>query len=203
MVVVIDYGMGNLHSVEKALETCGADVVVTNKIEEIKEADKIVLPGVGSFSQGVEHLTELNLIDTLTEEVMVKQKPFLGICLGMQLAATEGEEYGESKGLGWIDAKVVKFDVDSKEFKVPHMGWNDVEFEKESPLFNRLKSPTTFYFVHSYHFVPADSNIITGSCAHGNKFAASVSVDNIHLVQFHPEKSQDKGLQVLENFIDL
>lgn len=203
MVAVIDYEMGNLHSVSKALETVGADVVVTRRSQDFQSADRIVLPGVGSFAQGMQHLKELNIIDTLYEQIIVKKKPFLGICLGMQLIAKLGEEYGNNNGLGWIDAKVVKFDFPSHELKVPHMGWNDVEFIKGSPLFEGLSSPTTFYFVHSYHFVPENQDVVTGLCHYGNKFVASVSNNNIHLVQFHPEKSQDKGLQVLENFLDI
>lgn len=201
MVVIIDYGMGNLHSISKALETVGADVLVTSNHQDLTQANHIVLPGVGSFAQGIRHLSELNFIDTLYEQVMVQKKPFLGICLGMQLIAKTGQEHGVNYGLGWLEAKVVGFNHNSKEFKVPHIGWNDVEFVKDSPLFKGLKSPTAFYFVHSYHFVPSDLGIITGLCDYGGQFAASVSLGNIHLVQFHPEKSQRDGLQVLENFL--
>src|SRR3989339_1269493 len=127
-VVVIDYGMGNLHSVSKALETVGADVLVSADPKDLKNADQIVLPGVGSFDQGMARLSELGLIDKLNEEVIIKKKPFLGICLGMHLAAKIGEEGGTTNGLGWIDAKVVRFDLKAKELKVPHMGWDDVSF---------------------------------------------------------------------------
>ena len=201
MVAVVNYGMGNIHSVAKALEAVGGDVVVTASARDIERADHIVLPGVGSFAQGMRHLNELKLSEALYEQVMIRKKPFLGICLGMQLVAKTGNEHGLTNGLGWISAKVVDLDVGSKDFKVPHMGWNDVEFVKDTLLFENIKSPATFYFVHSYHFVPEDKEVITGLCDHGIKFVASVRMDNIHLVQFHPEKSQKSGLQVLENFL--
>lgn len=200
-VAVVDYGMGNLHSVSKALETAGADVLISDNPRDIEQAERIVLPGVGSFAQGIRHLFDLNLVDMLNEQVLVKKKPFLGICLGMQLAAKTGEEHGLHNGLGWVDAKVVRFNFRDKEFKVPHLGWNDVEFIKETPLFKGLKSPTTFYFVHSYHFVPNGQGATTGLCDYGGRFVASVCLDNIYLVQFHPEKSQGDGLKVLENFL--
>lgn len=202
-VVVIDYGMGNLHSVSKALETAGAEVLVSNRSGDLEMAEGIVLPGVGSFVQGMKHLVGLDLIDKLYQEVIIKKKPFLGICLGMQLAAKTGEEGGSVNGLGWIDAKVIRFDFQSNEYKVPHMGWDDVKFVGVSPLFAGLDSPATLYFVHSYHFVPADRKIVTGVCDYGDEFVVSVSKDNIHLFQFHPEKSQAKGLKILANFIDM
>lgn len=200
-IAVIDYKMGNLHSVAKAIEFVGGDVVVTSDPEELEAADKIVLPGVGAFGEGMERLRELGLIEVLNCEVRGKKKPFLGICLGMQLAATVGEEHGEHKGLGWIDARVVRFQFDSPEYKIPHMGWDDVRFVKESPIFTGLESPTAFYFVHSYHLVPDNKDIIAGVCDYGGEFVAAISFDNIHLTQFHPEKSQKKGLRVLENFV--
>lgn len=201
MVAVIDYGMGNLHSVSKALESVGGDVAVTNNPQDISRAERIVLPGAGSFSQGIQHLFALNFTPALEEEVIVKKKPFLGICLGMQLAATLGHEGGVNKGLGWIDAEVLPFKPESPSFKIPHMGWNDVDIVRDSPIFKGIKSPTAFYFVHSYHLVPRNSEVITGECNHGGKFVAAVSSGNIHLVQFHPEKSQKFGLQILENFL--
>lgn len=201
MLVVIDYGMGNLHSVSKALETSGADVLVSSNPEDLRRAERIVLPGVGSFAQGIKHLTESGFAAVLKDEVLLKRKPFLGICLGMHLVAKIGEENGVNEGLGWLAAKVTRFDIKSGEFKIPHMGWDDVDFVKNSPLFAGLKSPSTFYFVHSYNFVPEKREIITGVCNYGGEFAASVSTDNIHLVQFHPEKSQKNGLKVLKNFL--
>ncbi len=203
MIVVVDYGMGNLHSVSKALETVGADVKISGSSEDLKDASAIVLPGVGAFGEGMQQLKDRGLISALNQEVRINKKPFLGICLGMQLTATLGQEYGPCEGLGWFDAQVVRFPVMSREYKIPHMGWNDVELTTTSPLFNRLKSPTAFYFVHSFHFEPKDQSVVVARCSHGIEFVAAVSRENIHLVQFHPEKSQDKGLQVLENFVDL
>ena len=201
MITVVDYGVSNLHSVSKALESVGAEVLITSKPDDIRGSDRIVLPGVGSFAQGIRHLADLNLTDILQDEVIINKKPFLGICLGMQLTAARGYENGINNGLGWIEAEVVGFGFDSNEFKVPHMGWNDVEIVREAPLFRGIESPAAFYFVHSYHYLPKDPGIITGVCNHGGNFAASVSNGNIHLVQFHPEKSQKAGLRVLENFL--
>lgn len=206
-VVVIDYGMGNLHSVAKALETVGADVCVTSKAQDLCEACGIVLPGVGSFANGIQALHRLNLVSALDENVRVRRKPFLGICLGMQLTARVGAEHGPHQGLGWFDAEVAALPED-QGFKVPHMGWDDVVLTKETPLFNgkKLNSKTTFYFVHSYHFVPQDASIVTSWCSLGDgtvRVAASVNSRNIHLTQFHPEKSQKAGLEVLQNFVQL
>jgi imidazole glycerol-phosphate synthase subunit HisH len=202
-IVVIDYGMGNLHSVSKALESVGADVVVSSSPKDVQEAEKIVLPGVGSFAQGMQHLKELGLVPVLTEEVLEKKKLFLGICLGMHLIAESGDEGGETGGLGWIKARVERFSFPNNGFKVPHMGWNNVDLVNDSPLFERLRNPVDLYFVHSYHFVPEDKTLIKASCDYGQRFAAAVSKDNIHLFQFHPEKSQQVGQKILENFINM
>ena len=202
MIAVIDYGMGNLHSVSKALETVGAEVRVTSRPDDLREASGIVLPGVGSFAKGIRSLRELDLIPALEENVQVKQKPFLGICLGMQLTAKVGYEHGRNEGLGWFDAEVIHLPSD-QGFKIPHMGWDDMEVTQFSPLFKELGPETIFYFVHSYHFVPRDTKMVTGRCQYGIPFVASAGFGNIHLVQFHPEKSQKVGLKVLENFLEL
>ena len=201
MVAIVDFGMCNLRSVQKALELVGADALVTRNAEDIKRADRIVLPGVGSFARGMQQLCELNLANLLYEQVVLGKKPFLGICLGMQLTAATGQEHGVTKGLGWFDAVVEDLNLTAKNVKVPHIGWNDVEFVKDTPLFKGLNSPATFYFAHSYHFIPDTAGMVTGLCNHGSMFVASISLDNIHLVQFHPEKSQRDGLQVLDNFL--
>ncbi|MDD5593357.1 MAG: imidazole glycerol phosphate synthase subunit HisH [Candidatus Margulisbacteria bacterium] len=200
-IVVIDYGMGNLHSVSKALETAGAEVLVSSDPRDLAAAERIVLPGVGSFAQGIKHLNESGFAEQLTKEVMDKGKPFLGICLGMHLAAAFGEEGGGNRGLGWIEGEVIQFKAAG--IKVPHMGWDDVKFVNGSPLFSGLKSPGTLYFVHSYHFVPKDEKVVAGVCDYGGDFVAAIRRDNIHLVQFHPEKSQQSGLRILENFISM
>lgn len=200
-VAVIDYGMGNLHSVSKALETVGADVVITSKPADLRTADRIVLPGVGSFAEGMRQLHARGLSEALTNEVVREQKPFLGICLGMQLAASSGEEHGETLGLGWVDGKVLRLNSNDKRIKVPHMGWNDIRLTRESALFQGVRGALTFYFVHSYHFISSDKAVISAVCDHGGPFAAVIEKDNIHLVQFHPEKSQTLGLKILENFL--
>lgn len=199
-VAVIDYGMGNLHSVAKALEAVGADVAVLSDPNDLRTADRIVLPGVGSFAQGMKHLQERGFVEALNREVLNEGKPFLGICLGMQLAADSGEEHGKNRGLGWIKGEVIRLDSQSAHIKIPHMGWNDIAMTRPSALFNNIRGPLTFYFVHSYHLAAATDDV-TAVCEHGLTFAAAVERDNIHLVQFHPEKSQTAGLKVLENFL--
>lgn len=205
MIVVVDYGMGNLHSVHKALESVGADVCVSNRPQDVDEAQGIVLPGVGSFAQGISALRTLNLIPALQKNVIERKKPFLGICLGMQLTAQRGEEHGPNDGLGWIDADVLALPIE-EGYKIPHMGWDDMTLVGQSRLFKdkELNSETTFYFVHSYHFVPRDTSIVTGRCRLGTQsIVASASFENIHLVQFHPEKSQKDGLKLLANFLEI
>ncbi len=203
MIVVVDYKMGNLHSVSKALEMVGADVVITSDPADLEKCDGIVLPGVGSFRQGMENLNNLGLVETLNREIIERQKPMLGICLGMQLAARFGEEEGPTEGLGWLDADVLQLVPESDDCKIPHIGWNDVEFDEHNPLFKGIRSPASFYFVHSFHFVYNLNSVMTSTCDHGGTFLSSLSKENIQLVQFHPEKSQDIGLQVLENFLEL
>lgn len=200
-VAVIDYGMGNLHSVSKALEAVGGDVVVIKNSSDLKTADRVVLPGVGSFAQGMRQLEDRGFVNALNEEVIEKKKPFLGICLGMQLAAQSGEEHGQTRGLGWIQGNVVRLDTNAKHVKVPHMGWNDISLTRQSPLFKGVRGALTFYFVHSYHLVSTVKEAVSAVCEHGLEFTAVAEKDNIHLVQFHPEKSQAAGLKVLENFL--
>ncbi|MDD5431184.1 MAG: imidazole glycerol phosphate synthase subunit HisH [Candidatus Pacebacteria bacterium] len=201
MTVIIDYGMGNLFSVENALKTLGGDIKVSGKPEDIRAADRIILPGVGAFPDGMKNLKNLGLVEILREEVLEKRKPFLGICLGMQLLASEGEEHEPTKGLGFIEGRVRRFQTDEKKFRIPHIGWNDVLAGKDSILFKDLENPV-FYFVHSYHFVPEDKDNIAATCDYGEIFAAAVRKENIFGVQFHPEKSQKSGLKLLENFLN-
>ena len=204
MVVIIDYKMGNLRSVQKAFEKVGCDAVITNDIETIKSASKIVLPGVGAFADGMKHLNKLGLIDVLNEEVIKNKKPFLGICLGMQLIANKSYENSETDGLGWIDAEVVKFDFASldKKLKIPHVGWNNILYQNENILFTNIPNNSDFYFVHSYHF-KTDENVITSTTDYGFDFISSINKDNIYAFQFHPEKSQEVGLKIIENFVNL
>lgn len=199
-IVIIDYGMGNLRSVQKAFEHVGTQALITRDPEVIQNASKIVLPGVGAFKDAMSNLDSLGLIDVLNEEVIEKKKLFLGICLGMQLIATKSYEFGETQGLGWIDAEIVQF-ADTG-LKTPHVGWNNVSFTNPSPLFDQIPDNSDFYFVHSYYF-DADRQYATGITEYGCEFIASVQKDNIFATQFHPEKSQTYGLKIIENFSKL
>ena len=198
MIAIIDYRMGNLRSVENALTRCGAEYVVTSDPDVIKAADKVILPGVGNAGEAMQNLREFGL-DKL---IPTLRKPVLGICVGMQVMCRYTEE-GDAKCMGLFDVDVRKFEA-SPELKVPHMGWNSVEFSKpRNPLFKELGEQPYFYFVHSYHCVPEDQSIITAVAEYGEKLTAAVAKDNIMATQFHPEKSGDVGLQVLKNFIEL
>jgi imidazole glycerol-phosphate synthase subunit HisH len=201
MIAIIDYGLGNLASVLNVFEAINIEAEITNDIEKIRKADKIILPGVGAFKEGMKNLKELGLVDVLHEEVIIKKKPFLGICLGMQLICTKGYEGGEEAGLGWIDAEVVRFD--SEELRVPHMGWNDVKCNTSSPIFKESNETQTFYFVHSFYVKPNEESISIGTCDYGQNFAAVIQKGNIFATQFHPEKSQFEGVEILRKFAEL
>lgn len=196
-IVIIDYGMGNLRSVQKAFEHVGVDALITRDPTIIQNASKIVLPGVGAFKDAMHNLRELGLIDVLNDVILQEKKPFLGICLGMQLIATKSYEFGETQGLGWIDAQIVRFP--DSDLKIPHVGWNNLSFTNSSPLFENIPDNSDFYFVHSYYF-DADDTYATGICDYGTQFIASVQKENIFATQFHPEKSQKHGLAIIENF---
>ena len=200
MIAIIDYGLGNLTSIVNALSIMNIECRITRDPEVIKKADRLVLPGVGAFKYGIKNLRELDLADLLKEEVIVKKKPILGICLGMQLMAEKSYEGGEFKGLGWIEAEVIKFDFGDKKLKVPHIGWNDVKCNLESPIFKGGRENQIFYFVHSYYLKPKNDQLVIGSCQYGIEFSAAIEKDNIFAVQFHPEKSQDEGLEILRKF---
>ncbi|WP_310442338.1 imidazole glycerol phosphate synthase subunit HisH [Sulfurimonas sp.] len=203
-IVIIDYNMGNLRSVQKAFEKVGCDAVITNNHEIIKNASKIVLPGVGAFKDGMKNLEELGLIEILNEEVLKNKKLFLGICLGMQLVAKKSYENGETDGLGWVDAEVVKFDFTDydKKLKIPHVGWNNVSYKNNNLLFDGIANNSDFYFVHSYYF-KTNEDIVTSTTDYGFDFVSSVNKDNIYAFQFHPEKSQTAGLKLIENFVNI
>lgn len=203
-IVIIDYNMGNLRSVQKAFEKVGCDAVITNNHEIIKNASKIVLPGVGAFKDGMRNLEELGLIEILNEEVLENKKPFLGICLGMQLVAKKSYENAETDGLGWVDAEVVKFDFTNydKKLKIPHVGWNNVSYKNNNLLFDGIANNSDFYFVHSYYF-KTNEDIVTSTTDYGFDFVSSVNKNNIYACQFHPEKSQTAGLKLIENFVNI
>jgi len=200
MLALIDYGMGNLLSVSKALESVGAEVKITSDKSEILTADHLVLPGVGNFGDGMQHIAKSGLAETILSFIN-SGKPFLGICLGMQLLMEESEEAPGIKGLGVFKGKVVKFK--KMKLKIPHMGWNTVSITKNGKTsFKDVDDESFFYFVHSYYVDPEDLNIVAGNCNYGIDFAATLKKDNIFATQFHPEKSQDKGLQLLRNFVE-
>ena len=209
MIAVIDYGMGNLRSVQKSLEFVGAKVVVTHDPDLILNADSVVLPGVGSFKDCMSNLKELNLIDPI-RKFIDGGKPFLGICLGLQVLFEESEEYGPVAGLGILPGKVVKFSRNISEtkngqlIKVPHMGWNKIEVKKKDPLFENFDVIAPyFYFVHSYYVVPKDKNMVATVTNYGIEFVSGIQYKNIYAFQFHPEKSQTMGLALLERFSNL
>lgn len=203
MIAIIDYGMGNLKSVKRKMDRIGVESIITSDPEEIKRSDKIILPGVGHFAKAVLEIKNRGLWDLLPDQVLVEKKPVLGICLGMELMAKHSEE-GDSEGLGWINADVVRFKVsDTKKFKVPHMGWNTLDQLKESPLFENINLNSEFYFVHSYYVHCNDSSNILTETIYDNSFTSSFQKENLFGVQFHPEKSHDAGEQLLKNFVKL
>ena len=203
MIVIIDYNMGNIRSVTKAFKKLNAPFVVSNNAGDIKKASHLVLPGVGAFGDGMKNLENLNLIPLLEEQVLTKKRPFLGICVGMQLLASEGTEHGNHQGLGWIKGVVRRFNVNEKQYKVPHIGWNDITIKKKQPLFEDIENGSDFYFVHSYHLAPDDKNVIAATCDYGEEFVAAIQQENIFGLQFHPEKSQASGIQIIKNFIGI
>ena len=199
-IALIDYGAGNLHSVHNALRAAGAQgVIVTSDAEVVRRADRIVLPGVGAFRACIEPLRAIpGMIEAMHEAVFDVGRPFLGICVGMQLLADAGEEFGRHEGLGWIPGTVRKIERANPAIKVPHMGWNDVVAARAHPLI----APGEAYFLHSYHFEAADSADVVATSDHGGPLVAAVGRDNILGVQFHPEKSQAYGLATLTRFLD-
>ncbi len=202
-LVIVDYGMGNLNSVRKILDKMKVRTVVSSKPEDIEDSDKLILPGVGHFGKAMSNLKQLNLLDTLHEAVLVRKKPILGICLGMQLLAKKSEE-GDAEGLGWFDAEVVKFRVSDKlKYKIPHMGWNQIFLKSRSSLMKNIPELSEFYFVHSYHLKANDQSDLLNETEYDYIFASAVEKDNIFGVQYHPEKSHDAGAQLIKNFIEL
>lgn len=201
-VGIIDYGMGNLTSVRNAFHAIGAEVLVLDRPESLVSATHIVLPGVGAFGDGMRNLHDRGWVSVMDDEVRGKEKPFLGICLGQQLLARRSTEHGDHEGLGWVAGDVVRLSDLDRTLRIPHVGWNDVMLARRDGIYrDGFGEPGVFYFVHSYHLVPDDDAVVDGWCEYGARFAASISVGNIRAVQFHPEKSQKAGLQVLRNFL--
>lgn len=198
MIAIIDYGMGNLRSVQKAFEYLGKQAVITDKASDLIDASHVVLPGVGAFKDAICALKGSGIVDALKREID-KGKPFLGICLGMQMLLDVSREDGEHKGLGLIGGEVVRFQT---KLKVPHIGWNEVKLKKRTPLFEGVDD-LNFYFVHSYHADGCRAEDVESTCDYGYEFVSSVNKDNVWGVQFHPEKSGDAGLKLLSNFARL
>lgn len=203
MIAIIDYGMGNANSVLKAFRHLGSTAFIADEASDLDEAQKIVLPGVGAFGDAMKNLEERGFLKALQKNIIDEKKPFLGICLGMQLTASLGFESGETKGFDWFEnSKVKKFD-DISPLKVPHVGWNDIEISnKENILFKDIEDGSDFYFVHSYHY-ECDEKYTLATCDYGYKFPIAIANENIYAVQFHPEKSQKVGLALLKNFVNL
>lgn len=202
---IVDYGMGNIFSVQKKLLQENIDVSVSSEPQDILNADKVILLGVGHFNKAMDNLNNLSLIEPLNDFALVRNKPILGICLGMQLMAMTSEEGNErQKGLGWIDASVKKFRTpNSKQFKIPHMGWNNVSLVKDSDLMRNISSEDEFYFVHSFFMQPNEKEIILNETNYIDHFCSGIEKENIFGVQYHPEKSHDAGQTLLRNFISI
>lgn len=195
MITVVDYGMGNLGSVVKALAYLDCQVEVSSEINKVEAADRLILPGVGAMTYAMKQLTDLGLVDAI-KNFLARERPFLGICLGMQLMFEYSEE-GSAAGIGYFAGSVRRFS-EKPGLKIPHMGWNTVNKSRLS----YLPAGTSYYFVHSYYVVPADSSIVAAECTHGDDFAAAVARDNILLTQFHPEKSGDAGIRMLDRWLN-
>ena len=204
MIVIVDYGMGNLGSVQNMLKKVGAKSMISSDPEKILAASKLILPGVGAFDNGMKNINDMNLVNLLSERVTIEKIPILGICLGAQLLARRSEE-GLLPGLGWIDAEVVRFrlPVSRDGLKVPHMGWNEIEIKRENPLLTGFANVPRFYFVHSYHIHCNNTEDVIATSYHGIEFTAALCYGNIMGTQFHPEKSHKFGLQILKNFCEL
>ncbi len=206
MIAIIDYGMGNLRSVAKAIERVGGQARIVAAPEEVDSAEKVILPGVGAFADAMEHLRQRGLVEAVTRAA-TDGRPMLGICLGLQLLFEVGYEDGEHRGLGVLGGEVVRFDFSAlpagHDLAIPHMGWNDLQWSGENPLLTGLQSGCHVYFVHSYHVVPADASVTATVTDYGYPFTSSIRRGNLFATQFHPEKSQTVGLKMLENFVNL
>lgn len=202
MVTIIDYGLGNLASIQNMIKKIGGNAVISSTAEEINNAQKLILPGVGHFEKGMENLHKSGLISTLNNLALEKKIPVLGICLGMQLMTSKSEE-GNVHGLNWVEANTIKFKINSPEFKIPHMGWNNVSFKKNESIAENLYKEARFYFVHSYHVHCFNLEEVLGTTVYEVPFHSAIIKNNIIGVQFHPEKSHKFGMQLLKNFLKI
>ena len=210
LLTVVDYGVGNLRSIAKSIEKANSDsklnysIKVSSDINDVKKSDKIVLPGQGSFKACKSGINNIKgLLEELNESVLIKKKPIYGICAGMQLFATKGYEEEETAGLNWISGEVVKLDQGKINLKIPHMGWNELVVKNKSKVFKDIIDKNHAYFIHSYEFIPKDKNNIAITTSYGKDIIAAVSLENIFGSQFHPEKSQNTGIKILANFLNL
>ena len=210
LLTVVDYGVGNLRSIAKSIEKANSDnnlnysVRVSSDVNDVKKSDKIVLPGQGSFKackSGIDKIKGLQ--EVLDDNVLVKKKPIYGICAGMQLFATTGHEEEKTPGLNWIPGEVIKLKLKSSMFKIPHMGWNELKIENVSKVFKDVNNKNHAYFIHSYEFIPNDKKTVSITTDYGKDVIAAVSFENIYGSQFHPEKSQNTGIKILSNFLNL
>ena len=206
-ITIVDYNSGNISSVINSFNEVAKDkanIEVTSNLNKIKFSDKLVLPGQGSFRSCVDALNKINgLKDTLNEFAIINKKPLLGICVGLQMFADIGYEETETKGLGWISGKVSKIDNQNGKYKLPHIGWNQINIVKESKIFKDIENNSHMYFVHSYEFIPSDKNVISATTDYSSNIVCSVEKENIFGTQFHPEKSDKTGLQIIHNFVNL
>ena len=206
-VTIVDYNSGNISSVINSFKEVAKDKVdikVTSDLNEIKSSDKLVLPGQGSFKSCVDALNNINgLVDTLNEFAIDNKKPLLGICVGLQMFADVGYEETETNGLGWISGKVSKIDNQNGKYKLPHIGWNEINIMKDSKIFKDIENKSHMYFVHSYEFIPEDKSVISATTDYSSNVVCAVEKENIFGTQFHPEKSDKMGLRIVENFITL
>jgi glutamine amidotransferase len=198
MITIIDYGMGNLRSVQKACEHLGYDAMISSSASDIANAEKLILPGVGAFRDAIGHLKDQNLVDPIRDYIS-SDKPFLGVCLGLQLLFEKSYEDGVYEGLGVVPGEVVRFPA-QPGLKVPHMGWNRLEVRGDQTLFRGIPAEAHVYFVHSYYVVPTDESVVAATSEHGIRFCSAIARNNLFATQFHPEKSQRVGLKILDNF---
>jgi glutamine amidotransferase len=206
-VTIVDYNSGNISSVINSFKEVAKEkikIVVSSNLNKIKSSDKIVLPGQGSFKSCVGSLNSIDgLVDTLNEITIINKKPLLGICVGFQMFADVGYEEIETQGLGWISGEVSKIDNQNGKFKLPHIGWNELNIVKDSQIFKDIKNKSHMYFVHSYEFIPKDKNVISATTDYSSSIVCSVEKENIFGTQFHPEKSDKEGLKIIDNFLNL
>ncbi len=200
-ICILDYGSGNVRSVFNMLSNITGEVIVSNKSDDISSATHLVLPGVGSFGASMEKIKKMLPLDVLEEEVLKNNKPFLGICVGLQVLAEEGVEFGDYQGLGWIRGTVERMQAGS--LPLPHIGWNSIDIVKQTPLLKKFGNNQDFYFVHSYVFKAEDSENVVAKTEYGEHFSSIINKDNIYGVQFHPEKSQKAGRILFENFLEI